>query len=261
MYNLNVTMSAITNERLRKLNAIMAAVHAAQGVIILLIAKKFTITLTTGYLFFDKSTKTLQPATHAVAQVSLPHLIADFFFVSAIAHFIIATVGYKAYTNGLSKGINRFRWFEYAVSASIMIVAISLLVGIYDVAILAGAFALTAIMNLMGLMMEVHNQSTKKTSWLSYYIGTFAGLIPWAIIAYYFYASSTYGNSKPPTFVYWIFVSIFLFFSCFAINMILQYKKVGKWQDYRYGELVYIYLSLFAKSALAWQVFAGTLRP
>jgi hypothetical protein len=43
--------------------------------------------------------------------------------------------------------------------------------------------------------------------------------------------------------------------------MVLQYKKLGKWHDYRYGELVYIYLSLFAKSALAWQVFAGTLRP
>jgi len=41
----------------------------------------------------------------------------------------------------------------------------------------------------------------------------------------------------------------------------LQYKKVGKWQDYLYGERVYIILSLVAKSLLAWQVFAGTLRP
>jgi hypothetical protein len=254
-------MSAITNHKLRKLNAIMAAVHAAQGVLVLLLAKSFTITVTTGYLFFDQATKSLQPATHAVAQVSLPHLIADFFFVSAIAHFIIATIGFKAYTRGLAKGINKFRWFEYAISASIMIVAISLLVGIYDVAILAGVFALTTVMNLMGLVMEVHNQSTTKTNWLSYYIGSFAGIVPWLIIAYYFYASSHYGGSHPPTFVYWIFVSIFLFFSCFALNMFLQYKKIGKWKDYRYGELVYIYLSLIAKSALAWQVFAGTLRP
>lgn len=254
-------MSAITNTKLRKLNAIMAAVHAAQGIAVLLLAKNFTLTLTTGYLYFDQTSKSLQPATHAVAQVSLPHLIADFFFVSAIAHFLIATVGYKAYVKGLNKGINKFRWFEYAVSASIMIVAVSLLVGIYDVAILAGAFVLTAIMNLMGLMMEVHNQTTPKTNWLSYEIGSFAGIVPWLIIAYYFYASAHYGGSHPPTFVYWIFVSIFLFFSCFALNMYLQYKKIGKWKDYRYGELVYIYLSLFAKSALAWQVFAGTLRP
>lgn len=43
--------------------------------------------------------------------------------------------------------------------------------------------------------------------------------------------------------------------------MVLQYKKVGPWKNYIYGELVYITLSLVAKSLLAWQVFAGTLRP
>lgn len=254
-------MGVISNKKLLKLNRIMAAVHAAQGVAVLLLAKSFTLPLTTGYLFFNQQTKSLQPAQHVLAQVSLPHLIADFFFVSALAHLIIGTIGTNAYTKGISKGINKARWIEYSISASIMIVAISLLVGIYDVAILAAAFTLTAIMNLMGLVMEVHSQSSPKTSWLSYWIGSFAGLVPWLIIAYYFHASALYGNSKPPTFVYWIFVSIFIFFSCFAFNMFLQYKKVGKWKDYRYGELVYIYLSLFAKSALAWQVFAGTLRP
>jgi hypothetical protein len=86
-------------------------------------------------------------------------------------------------------------------------------------------------------------------------------MVPWAIIAFYFWASAQYGNASPPTFVYYIFISIFLFFSCFAVNMILQYAKAGKWKDYRFGELVYIWLSLVAKSALAWQVFAGTLRP
>lgn len=42
--------------------------------------------------------------------------------------------------------------------------------------------------------------------------------------------------------------------------MFLQYKRVGPWRDYLYGERGYIMLSLTAKSALAWQVFAGTLR-
>ena len=43
--------------------------------------------------------------------------------------------------------------------------------------------------------------------------------------------------------------------------MVLQYRKVGPWRDYAFGELAYIVLSLVAKSLLAWQVFAGTLRP
>jgi hypothetical protein len=41
--------------------------------------------------------------------------------------------------------------------------------------------------------------------------------------------------------------------------MLLQYKKVGPWRDYLFGERMYVLLSLVAKSALAWQVFGGTL--
>jgi len=56
-----------------------------------------------------------------------------------------------------------------------------------------------------------------------------------------------------------IFVSLCLFFNSFAVNQVLQYKRVGKWRDYLYGERAYILLSLGAKTALAWQVFGGTL--
>ncbi|HEX5797717.1 MAG TPA: heliorhodopsin HeR [Candidatus Saccharimonadales bacterium] len=254
-------MSRITNARLLRLNRIMAAVHFGQGILVLLLSRQFSLPIKTDYLFYNESTRSLEAAQHVVFNLSLPALLAGFFFVSALAHLLISTAYSKVYTSNLNKGINKARWIEYSVSASIMIVAISLLVGIYDIAILAGAFALTAIMNLLGLVMEVHNQTTKKTNWLSYWIGTFAGLVPWLTIAFYFWASAQYGNASAPTFVYYIFVSIFLFFSCFAVNMILQYARIGKWRDYRFGELVYIWLSLVAKSALAWQVFAGTLRP
>jgi hypothetical protein len=119
---------------------------------------------------------------------------------------------------------------------------------------------LTAIMNLLGLVMEIHNQTTEKTNWLSFWIGTLAGIIPWVVVLLYMWIGADNG-SKAPDFVYWIFVSIFIFFSSFAGNMVLQYKKIGPWKDYMYDEFVYIILSLVAKSLLAWQVFAGTLRP
>ena len=64
-----------------------------------------------------------------------------------------------------------------------------------------------------------------------------------------------------PDFVIAIFITIAIFFNLFAVNMYLQYKKVGRWKDYMFGEKMYIILSLIAKSALAWQVFSGTLRP
>lgn len=238
----------------------MAGLHAVQGVAVLLLSRSFDLRITGGYLAFNPVAKHLEPATASLFDLSLPLLIAAFFFMSAAAHIIIATVYGGRYQKGLNLGINRARWIEYALSASTMMVAIALLVGVYDVSSLGMIFALTAIMNLMGLVMEVHNQTTKKTSWLSYLIGCFAGAVPWLVIALYIWIGAANGSSAPD-FVYWIFVSIFLFFNCFAINMFLQYKKIGPWRDYLYGERVYIILSLVAKSLLAWQVFAGTLRP
>ncbi|KKQ15331.1 MAG: Conserved hypothetical membrane protein, partial [candidate division WS6 bacterium GW2011_GWF1_36_8] len=104
------------------------------------------------------------------------------------------------------------------------------------------------------------NQTTTKTNWISFIFGCIAGIVPWVVVALYLFGSGDADN-KAPTFVYWIFFSIFLFFNSFAGNMILQYGKIGKWKDYTFGEKVYVILSLVAKSLLAWQVFAGTLRP
>lgn len=250
----------ITKRGLRRFNFIMAGLHAAQGVAILMLSKGFSLPISGSYLQFDKTTQQLSPATAQLFSVSLPLLIAGFLFISAIAHLFIATVYNSTYNNNLTKGINKARWIEYSVSASIMMVAIALLIGMYDFISLGMVFALVAIMNLLGLVMEVHNQTTKKTNWLSYWIGCLAGIVPWLAVVFYFALANDKGSGAP-TFVYWIFVSIFLFFNCFALNMVLQYKKIGPWKNYLYGEKVYIILSLVAKSILAWQVFAGTLRP
>jgi hypothetical protein len=114
-------------------------------------------------------------------------------------------------------------------------------------------------MNLFGLMMELHNQTTPKTNWTSFIFGSFAGLIPWIAIVIYFTGTVSATEGKVPAFVYYILGSLFIFFFSFALNMVLQYKKVGPWRDYLFGEKAYVLLSLVAKSALAWQVFAGTL--
>jgi hypothetical protein len=134
-------------------------------------------------------------------------------------------------------------------------------VGFWDVGGLILIFGINATMNLFGIMMELHNQTTEKTDWTSFIYGIFAGILPWVVIVLYFFRSVSSDGAKPPAFVYAIIPTLFVFFNIFAINMFLQYKKVGRWKDYLYGERVYIILSLTAKTALAWQIFAGTLAP
>jgi hypothetical protein len=249
-------------EKLHKLNIVAAGFHAAQGLLILLISSDFALSVTSRYLVFDEATQSLRQNSTLLFELPLAYLVAAFFFLSAVFHLLIATVGRKRYETDLKKGINRFRWWEYSASASIMMVAIAMLAGVYEISLLLAVFFFTAIMNLLGLVMEVHNQTTKRPNWLSFKLGCLAGAIPWVIVAIYFIGTAVEsGADAIPTFVYWIYISIFLFFNAFALNMVLQYKKIGKWKDYLYGEKSYIVLSFVAKTLLAWQVFGGTLQP
>jgi apolipoprotein N-acyltransferase len=137
-----------------------------------------------------------------------------------------------------------------------MIVLISQITGISDIAALLAIFGINACMILFGALQEKY-EDPGKPSWLPFWFGSFAGIIPWIAIAIYVWAPGL--TVSPPGFVYGIIVSLFIFFSCFAGNMILQYKKIGPWRNYLYGEKVYIILSLTAKALLAWQVFFPVL--
>ena len=254
-------------EKLNEWNWIMAILHAAQGVAVVILSRADSLfPVTTNYLTTDElasgeGAPVLVSAQESLFDVNLAYLVAAFFFMSSIAHLVIATVYRKKYEADLEKGINKARWIEYGISASTMMVAIGMLSGISDLSTLLMLFGATLVMNLLGLVMEVHNQKAKKTNWLSYIIGTIAGLGPWVVVGLYLWGANAYGSGDIPTFVYFIYGSIFVFFMSFAVNMYAQYKRVGKWNDYLYGEKAYMILSLVAKSALAWQVFAGTLRP
>jgi hypothetical protein len=248
--------------RLRYYNLLMGFLHLAQSILIFSLSKNFTLPVTTSFLNFNTATQKLAPVTHTLFNLPFGPMVALFLLISAIAHFTIASPGvFKWYVNNLKIGINKARWYEYSLSASLMIVLIAMLCGLYDVAGLIMAFALTAVMNLCGLVMEVHNQTTQKTNWLSYIVGCIAGVLPWIAIGIYFFGSISSGTGTVPTFVYFILPILFVFFFSFALNMYLQYKKVGPCKIYIFGEQMYVLLSLLAKSALAWQVFAGTLRP
>lgn len=247
--------------KLHRLNLYAAGLHAIQAIAIIVLSKNVTFPISVNFLSFNAVTQSLQPASKVVFNLPLAWLIVLFFALSAIFHTIVSTLGRRRYEKDLKVGINRFRWYEYSLSASTMIVAIGILSGIYDLGSLIALFALVMVMNLCGLVMEVHNQTTKQTKWISYVVGCIAGIVPWVVIGLYFWAASAYGGGNIPTFVYWIYVSIFVFFNCFALNMFLQYKGWGPWKNYLFGERVYIWLSLIAKSILAWQVFFGALRP
>lgn len=246
---------------LRRINLVMGFLHLIQGGFMWLFSNDTTYPIFTNFLGFNTETLSLAPNSELFYELRFGPAIASFLLISAVAHFYLATSGFDKYVANLKKGKNPIRFYEYALSSSLMIVLIGLLAGLWDLGAIILIFGINAMMNLFGLLMEEINQYTKKTEWLAFNYGTIAGIFPWIVIFIYFIGSVNSGEAKPPAFVYAIIPTLFAFFNTFAINMVLQYKQVGKWKDYLYGERAYIVLSLLSKSVLAWIIFGGTLAP
>src|SRR6056297_12361 len=244
-------------KKLRSFNLIVGFIHLIQAILMVWLSSDFAISITSSYMMGPPGTGRFGTETFFDVRVGI--LVALFMFLSSIAHFSVATFAYKWYQKNIKNHINRARWIEYSLSSSLMIIIIAMLVGITDAGVLVSIFIVNASMIFFGWLMESLNQHTEKVVWSPFIFGCIAGAAPWITIFIRLLTASSKSPVGIPNFVIGIFVSLFIFFNIFAINQLLQYKKVGRWQDYLYGEKMYIVLSLFAKTALAWQVFAGTL--
>lgn len=248
--------TSATLGRLRLYNLVMGLLHAVQGIAVLLLSNDFTLPVTATFMEGPPGTT---GTLRELFQLPLGPAVATFLFMSAAAHLIIVTPGvFEWYSRNLDRERNYARWIEYAFSSSLMIVLIAMITGITDAAALIGLAGANASMILFGLLME-HYERPGRPNWMAFWFGCLAGALPWAAIVIYVWAPGV--DAEPPAFVYAIIVSLFVFFNSFAANMALQYRRIGPWRSYLFGERVYVLLSLVAKSLLAWQVFANTLVP
>jgi Heliorhodopsin len=247
-------------------NASLSLLHLIQAIAILALSFARNPIVTSPvvgtYLHFDETSRHLVTAQRHLWDLPVGPAVAVFFLMSAAAHFAMAFPARRWYEARLARGQNPIRWIEYSFSSSVMIVVIAALAGVQEIGTLIAIFGANAAMILFGWSMEAANEGRDRPQWLHYVFGCIIGIVPWVVIFLTLLVSATEPNAAPiPGFVIAIFVTLFVFFNVFAINMVLQYRKVGRWRDYLYGERTYMLFSLLAKSLLAWQVFFGTLRP
>ena len=250
--------SSVRHPRLRLANAAVGLLHLIQAGVILALSNGFAIPVTAA--FQDGPPGTPASGMQTLVEVHFGAWVAIFLVLAAVDHLAVAAPGIvRRYEADLATGINRFRWVEYSLSASIMVVLIAMLTGITDAAALIAIFGVNAAMILFGWLMERANPPGRGTTdWRPFAFGSIAGAVPWIAIAL-FIGGAQVEFDGVPAFVYAIFVSLFVLFFSFAVNQFLQYRRIGPWRNYVFGEGSYIVLSLVAKSALAWQVFAGAL--
>ena len=249
-------VSGLTPERLaglRKWNIGLSVLHAAQAVLILVMTSDFAITVTSTYPQGPPGTRLATP--EGLFRVAIGPAIAVFLLLAAIDHFATGTFARRTYERDLGQGINRFRWVEYSLSATLMVLLIAAYSGITDIAAVIAIGGANIAMILFGWLQERMNPHGRtSTTMMPFWFGTVAGIAPWVAIWV-----NVIGAPQVPGFVYGIVVVELVFFFSFGLNQWLQYRGIGRWRDYAYGEKTYLVLSFAAKSLLAWQIYGGSL--
>lgn len=248
--------SGVTREKLSNLrvwNLGLAGLHGVQAVLILVLSGSFAITVVS--TFPEGPPGTRVPAAEPLFDVRIGVAIAVFLALAAIDHLVTATAARGIYESDLHNGINRFRWVEYSFSATIMVILIGFYSGITNITSVIAVAGANVAMILFGWLQERMNPPGRATTtMLPFWFGTIAGIAPWIAIAV-----QIVGSETVPGFVYGIVVVQFVLFFSFGLNQWLQYRGVGRWTDYVFGEKAYLVLSLVAKSLLAWQIYFPSL--
>lgn len=252
-------MTDLRINKLRRFNLIAGILHTLQMLAVLSLSNDFSLPITATYMSGPPGTTYADPIVVMNSPIGIA--VALFLGLSAIAHFVVISPKFwNRYSTGLAQHHNYFRWVEYGLSSSVMIVLIAQICGASDAIALMAIFGVNASMILFGWLQEKYEEPGNG-GWLPFIFGCITGAVPWIGVVFYLLAPKSPVQASPPTFVYGIVFTIFVLFNSFAWVQYKQYKAQGKWADYLYGERAYIILSLVAKSLLAWQIFANTLIP
>ena len=244
--------------KLRTLNRTAGLLHLASFIAIILLANDASLPVNATYMTEAPGTGSFSSPVQ-LFNLNIGYMVAAFLFLSAFFHFFITSGGnFARYTDGLSKHINVYRWVEYSLSSSIMIIVILQLNGVTQISTLIAVFGVNVSMILFGWLQEKYT-TPGNGDLLPFWFGCIAGVVPWIVVVFNLLHPNGPSEANAPGFVIGIVISLFIMFNCFAIVQWKQYKAQGKWANYLYGERIYIVLSLVAKSLLAWQVFAGAL--
>lgn len=189
-----------------------------------------------------------------VTEDSVIALIITFFAVTAGFHLLYALNPCNVYLDAIRNGNNFMRWIEYGVSATIMIVIISLLSGVKDIKnYLLLVVSSVAIMST-GQWFET---ATGKSKWIPILVGfaVMAGVFATIFTSFKerLDEAKTAGF-RPPAWLYGVVWVMFGFYASFGFVPVAQMVFGGNYRKYEYA---YLTLSLVSKASLGLLVAVG----
>lgn len=265
-------------KKLKTWNLVMGFIHlAAAGALlgIVLSQPKSLVTplyeVVSDVTLINSSSSQQQFSVNFVAKQNqewnLPYLIVAFFAITSIAHFFYASDIDGFYSCSIaSESSNGFRWIEYAITSTLMILVVAILSGIRDVATLAIMATANIVIMLCGRQIELALKQNLRSQgyhpsankWLFSFVSAWLLFsVIWFLILFSFGKSISTATNAGASIPYWIWlvqIPTFLFFASFGIINLVQICSKKKYESF---ELTYIIFSLISKLFLGIWVAVG----
>jgi hypothetical protein len=202
--------------------------------------------------------------SHHVGQLNLTVMIAIFMFGACLDHgvqwFMLRSNSlynqYEKVGDPPKARLNKYRWVEYAVTATTMTLLIAASIGIVDVIVLALLAALRLTMLYCGARVE-HWVSVgePRLAWESELMGFWCFACTWAVLLVEYITLAV--DCSVPAFVHAIIGTM--------LDCELSFGAISVWgvlhpeRDENEGrrEIAYCVASLTAKQLLSWLVYSG----
>lgn len=190
---------------------------------------------------------------------SLKSIIVVIFILTALFHLYYWKS--KDYTIEVNSGKNRFRWVEYAITASMMIYVYSILSGVKDLYSTFFIVCLNIVMMSFGYFLETSkNPEAKLTAII---MGFFILTIIFSVAYYQFVANIEVAKDtfEIPDWVYAIVIAMIFWWISFGVVAVLYYRASLKGNvNYEIYEKYYIFLSFVSKAFMGYYLTFGLTR-
>jgi hypothetical protein len=191
--------------------------------------------------------------------VPLPTVITALIVFTAVTSFF-HSFAYQGtiYEENVRQGKNRARWFEYSITASIMlwIIAVSTGIALTDSAVMW--LTVIVISSLFCMLCGFLSDTYESKKWTWTLLGWLSILIGYGIIFYHFFRNISEANGTIPSFVYGIVFGLFFMYMSFGLIHLYHTIKGKKSPAINQKvERLYLWDSLASKTLLVGLLFGG----
>lgn len=196
----------------------------------------------------------------------LKGIVVAIFLLTAAFHYYYWKS--KRYVTEVNSGKNRFRWIEYAITASLMIFIYNVISGVKDLYTVFLLVLFNIVMMAFGYFLEMSPGAEGKK--VAILMGFFILTIIFAFSYYQFVSNLERAKRKTtanptgfdiPDWVYAVVIAMVFWWISFGVVGVLYYKASLKGKvDFKRYERYYILLSFLSKAFMGYYITFGLTR-